>query len=110
MTAVGLLDFIGWRVFLGKQGFAVWVNYGRALFGIPVLTVLVIGWTIAAASAPVVTCLGLDHYVRVTDDAFIRNDFWTLGEKPYTFDEVTSITQTSFQHQGPGLALRHGGS
>jgi hypothetical protein len=38
-----------------------------------------------------VGALGLDYHARVTDTAFVTNDFWSLGSVAHSYDQVVSI-------------------
>ncbi|NQU22468.1 MAG: hypothetical protein HQ567_14420 [Candidatus Nealsonbacteria bacterium] len=88
---IGLLQYVGWRLFLGRRKFDLWMDYGELttgknvrLWGSLLLIATIGGGTL-------LMCLGLGRYTRVTEESLIVNSFWSLGESVHDHRNVTSI-------------------
>ncbi len=92
---------------LGKERYGEYTEYADRKHGVNGLKVFT---CLASGIVPVclaLTFLALDSYTRVTDDAFVVNRFFGIGEKSYGYDEIKNIKLTkSFEAPNGNIVRR----
>nr|WP_086940195.1 hypothetical protein [Thaumasiovibrio occultus] len=94
------------RCLLGRKCFAEYTEYGNQKYGVN-------SWRrfryIATVVIPLClgfTALSIDWYAKVTQDGFVVNRFWRLGEEHYRFDQIRSIEHIKSFKSALGAKIR----
>lgn len=105
-----MVVYSAWRLMLGSA-FGRWMRYGSLVHRSNVLRTLILCLLSCAIVSAILIPLGLDCYVRATRQEIAINEFWQIGETKYGFDEIESIRNISFDHDGrqiPAYEIKFG--
>jgi len=90
--------YVAYRLSLGKEFFLLWRKYYEVDATIPLHRLVAVVAGIGLVAGIPCLLLGLDTYVRLTDEAIAVNSFWSLGEDVQPLANIRDIYESRYVH------------
>ncbi len=90
--------YAGYRLFLGKEFFFLWRKQYEVDATIPLHRLVAVVGGIGFVAGPPILFLGLDNYVRLTDESLAVSRFSSVGEEVCSLAHIVKIEESEYEY------------